>query len=53
MRTFILTDADLELTLDSHPEELDEMDEDEDEGEAEQIPPPVPKIPERFANGSK
>ncbi|PLN80092.1 hypothetical protein BDW42DRAFT_186292 [Aspergillus taichungensis] len=37
----------------AHPEELDEMDEDEDEGEAEPVPPPVPKIPERFANGSK
>lgn len=40
----------------SHPEELeDEMDEDEDEGDSSSaaVPPPMPRIPERFLNGGK
>ncbi|OJI88295.1 hypothetical protein ASPTUDRAFT_196624 [Aspergillus tubingensis CBS 134.48] len=40
----------------AHPEELeDEMDEDEDQGDSSSaaVPPPMPRIPERFLNGGK
>jgi protein phosphatase inhibitor 2 len=40
------------LTCDSHPENLDEMDEEEDDDEEQSgPPPPVPPIPRRFMNG--
>ncbi|EAW14737.1 PP1-complex regulatory subunit GLC8 [Aspergillus clavatus NRRL 1] len=40
----------------AHPEELDEMEEDDDDGEGinnvgSVNPPPMPRVPERFANG--
>lgn len=43
---FFMTDSITDVSLFSHPEELDEMD-DDDEGTAE--PPEVPKVPKHLS----